>query len=277
MKTKHNKKRNTAFIFEALIREMSKAIIDKDSSTKNKIVTLLREHFRQGAVLERELQCYRALTEKSGFDNYTAEKTIHRAKDAYNSLDKQKIFEEQSVVIGKINKDISSSVFSNFVPNYRSFATIAQIFSSTTPVKQKVIMEQRVLEVLTSSSDPKGDQLVPTDNLVVVNFIEKFNDQYDTLLSEQKNLLNKYIFSFNNDDADFKVTMFEELKRIKTAVLDSLKSEEVSSDETMVSNSRKIIEQIESINVSNIGDKELKTVLKLQNLVNEYKSDAINN
>ena len=138
-------------------------------------------------------------------------------------------------------------------------------------------MEQRVLEVLTSSSDPKGDQLVPTDNLVVVNFIEKFNDQYDTLLSEQKNLLNKYIFSFNNDDADFKVTMFEELKRIKTAVLDSLKSEEVSSDETMVSNSRKIIEQIESINVSNIGDKELKTVLKLQNLVNEYKSDAINN
>ena len=99
MKTKHNKKRNTAFIFEALIREMSKAIIDKDSSTKNKIVTLLREHFRQGAVLERELQCYRALTEKSGFDNYTAEKTIHRAKDAYNSLDKQKIFEEQSVVI----------------------------------------------------------------------------------------------------------------------------------------------------------------------------------
>ena len=217
------------------------------------------------------------MTEKSGFDNYTAEKTIHRAKDAYNSLDKQKIFEEQSVVIGKINKDISSSVFSNFVPNYRSFATIAQIFSSTTPVKQKVIMEQRVLEVLTSSSDPKGDQLVPTDNLVVVNFIEKFNDQYDTLLSEQKNLLNKYIFSFNNDDADFKVTMFEELKRIKTAVLDSLKSEEVSSDETMVSNSRKIIEQIESINVSNIGDKELKTVLKLQNLVNEYKSDAINN
>ena len=134
-----------------------------------------------------------------------------------------------------------------------------------------------MLEVLTSSSDPKGDQLVPTDNLVVVNFIEKFNDQYDTLLSEQKNLLNKYIFSFNNDDADFKVTMFEELKRIKTAVLDSLKSEEVSSDETMVSNSRKIIEQIESINVSNIGDKELKTVLKLQNLVNEYKSDAINN
>ena len=276
MKTKHNKKRNTAFIFEALIREMSKAIIDKDSSTKNKIVTLLREHFRQGAVLEKELQCYRALTEKSGFDNYTAEKTIHRAKDAYNSLDKQKIFEEQSVVIGKINKDISSSVFSNFVPNYRSFATIAQIFSSTTPVKQKVIMEQRVLEVLTSSSDPEDDQLVPTDNLVVGNFIEKFNDQYDTLLSEQKNLLNKYIFSFNNDDADFKVTMFEELKRIKTAVLDSLKSEEVSSDEIMVSNSRKIIEQIESINVSNIGDKELKTVLKLQNLVNEYKSDAIN-
>ena len=59
-------------------------------------------------------------------------------------------------------------------------------------------------------------------------------------------------------------------------MLDSLKSDEVSSDETMVSNTKKIIEQIESIDVSNIGDKELKKVLKLQSLVNEYKSDAIN-
>ena len=276
MKTKHNKKRNTAFIFEALIREMSKAIIDKNNSTKDKIVTLLKEHFRQGMILERELQCYKALTERSGFDNYTAEKTIHRAKDAYNSLDKQKIFQEQSVVISKINKEISPSVFSNFVPNYRSFATIAQIFSSTTPVKQKVIMEQRVLEVLTSSGDASNDDLVSTDSLVVGNFIQKFNDQYDTLLSEQKSLLNKYIFSFNSDNADFKVSLFQELKRIRSAVLDSLKSDEVSSDETMVSNTKKIIEQIESIDVSNIGDKELKKVLKLQSLVNEYKSDAIN-
>jgi len=137
-------------------------------------------------------------------------------------------------------------------------------------------MEQRVLEVLTSSGDASNDDLVSTDSLVVGNFIQKFNDQYDTLLSEQKSLLNKYIFSFNSDNADFKVSLFQELKRIRSAVLDSLKSDEVSSDETMVSNTKKIIEQIESIDVSNIGDKELKKVLKLQSLVNEYKSDAIN-
>ena len=33
-KTKHNKKRNTAFLYEALIREMTKAVVSKNQEQK---------------------------------------------------------------------------------------------------------------------------------------------------------------------------------------------------------------------------------------------------
>ena len=39
-KTKHNKKRNTAFLYEALIREMTKAVVSKNKEQKNKIVDI---------------------------------------------------------------------------------------------------------------------------------------------------------------------------------------------------------------------------------------------
>ena len=35
MKLKHNKKRNTAFLYEALVKEITKAVMDKDVEKKN--------------------------------------------------------------------------------------------------------------------------------------------------------------------------------------------------------------------------------------------------
>jgi hypothetical protein len=53
-----------------------------------------------------------------------------------------------------------------------------------------------------------------------------------------------------------------------------LLSEDIKDDEQMLANTKLVIEQIESFNVSKFNEKDLKKVLKLQNLVNEYNSDA---
>ena len=45
MKIRHNKKRNTAFVYEALIREGTAAILKKDEAKRDKIVALLKKHF----------------------------------------------------------------------------------------------------------------------------------------------------------------------------------------------------------------------------------------
>ena len=48
MKAKHNKKRNTAFIFEALSQEMTKAIIDKNEDRRADVTKIVATFFRKG-------------------------------------------------------------------------------------------------------------------------------------------------------------------------------------------------------------------------------------
>ena len=95
MKAKHNKKRNTAFLFEVLVRELTKGVVSRDTSRSAQIKGILKEHFSKGAALAQELDCYRALDQVEPIDRYTAEKLIFRAKTAYDALDKEEIFTEQ--------------------------------------------------------------------------------------------------------------------------------------------------------------------------------------
>ena len=93
MKVKHNKKRNTAFLYEALVRELTKSVVDKDVARTRKVKAILKEHFRSGMVLFSELGCFNALADKSSLDQYTAEKMVFRAKKEYDQLDQQDIFQ----------------------------------------------------------------------------------------------------------------------------------------------------------------------------------------
>jgi len=274
MKNKHNKKRNTAFVYESLIREMSKAIIGKDRNKKQAILEIFRNHFPKGSILEKELQCYRAIMSEQQLDNYTAEKMIHRVRLQYNKLNQQKIFEEQSKLIKTINKTLTSSMFSNFVPNYKDFATIAQIFSDRTPVGKKVILEKQIMEKMTSPKNTKEEPMKSVDSLVVKNFIGKFNESYSSLLPEQKNLLSKYIQSFGENEVDFRLAVGSELKRIHESVKKSMRLPDIAADEEMINNTNKVLQKIENLNVSNIDDRDLKSILKLQSLVKEYEKDA---
>tara|TARA_R100001460_G_scaffold11520_1_gene26887 strand:+ start:139 stop:969 length:831 start_codon:yes stop_codon:yes gene_type:complete len=275
MKVKHNKKRNTAFLYETLVRELTKAVVDKDSVRTQKVKTILKEHFRSGMVLFSELGCFNALADKSSLDQYTAEKMVFRAKKEYDQLDQQDIFKEQSAVIKKVHTNLGKDVFNNFVPNYKSYATVAQIFGDKLPVKNRVLMEQKVIETLTSSPSVKED-LQPVDNLVVKSFTDRFNEEYTDLLPEQKDLLNRYIISFNENEADFKLFAGTELKRIQESVQGSLDFDEVKEDEEMIENTKQVLQQLSEFNVANLREQEILKILKLQKLVREYEDDANN-
>ena len=60
---KHNKKRNTAFLYECLIRELTKAILKEDKQKQTKVKGLLREFFAKGKALSKELKLYSSLLE----------------------------------------------------------------------------------------------------------------------------------------------------------------------------------------------------------------------
>jgi len=48
---KYNKKRNTAFLYEALVRELTKASVENDAERADIITAVIKEHFKKGTVL----------------------------------------------------------------------------------------------------------------------------------------------------------------------------------------------------------------------------------
>ena len=274
MRVKHNKKRNTAFLYEVLARELTKSIIHNETVRSVRVKNIIKEFFNERQPMGRELSCYTPLMQKVNTTELVAQKIILECKRRHSKIDEHEVFNEQSRLIKRINVDLGKEVFNTFVPNYRSYATVAQIFSSKTPISHQVLLEEKIAKTLLSPLEEVADSLEGADSLVVKNFVNRFNDEYKVLLPEQKELLKKYITSFGDSAVDFQLYLGGQLQKIHQQVSESLISEEVQNDEDMEKNTHEVLERINNFNVSEIGTKELLGILKLQNLANEYKKDA---
>tara|TARA_R100001015_G_C4630262_1_gene191766 strand:+ start:2050 stop:2880 length:831 start_codon:yes stop_codon:yes gene_type:complete len=276
MKTKYNKKRNTAFVYEALIREGTSAILQGDHERKNTVVKLIKKHFASDSILYKDLQCYQSLYETNNLEKETCEKIIKEAKLASRLLDTQGLFVSQTDLINDVNKELEPSVFNNFVPNYKSLANIYKMFSHSTDPKSAVILEGLVLENMCEPVQKEPEPAV--DSIVVESFVEKFNAKYgQTLLSEQKTLLNLYISSFVDNSLELKMFLNEEITRLKKELNESKSKEEICSDEQMVEKTNLVLEKLNTLK-DNFADHEmLFTILKVQQLVGEINKDANSN
>jgi len=269
MKTKYNKKRNTAFVYEALIREGTSAILQGDHDRKNTVVKLIKKHFAPDSILYKDLQCYQSLYGSQGLDKEVCEKIMKEAKLGHRVLDPHGLFVSQTDLIKDVNKELEPAVFNNFVPNYKSLANIHKMFNSMSSPKESVILEQAVLKQMSDSADSTND--FDVDNLVVEEFVKKFNSKYDSvLLEEQKQLLSLYISSFVDNALEFKMFLNEELTRLKTELVNSKNNEHVSTDDEMISKTNTIIEKLETLSKGEADTNMLLTVLKVQELVKEF-------
>lgn len=271
MTTKHNKKRNTAFIFEALSMEMTKAIISKDEQKRNTIASIVKANFAKGTELRKELDIYRQLNESSEMDKEMATRILQEAKTQHQSIDKDKLFAEQTALINAINKSLSKNVFSNFVGNYKHLATISQIFNSDAKIKERILMENTIVSAMTKEEEPENMKSV--DNVVYKTFAKSFNEQYSEILPEsQKALLGKYITSFSDNGLDFKLYLNEEVGRLKEKVKESLETEEIKSDKEMTESTNRVYELLEDIAKRPIDDEVVEKVLNVQSFVQEVES-----
>ena len=275
MKNKHNKKRNTAFVFEALAREATVAIIKGDIERKAKVVSIVRKHFTSDSLLKKDLECYRSLYENQNLDETTSKKIVEAVLAAKRLIDPDGLFRQQTEVIKDINKELSPQTFNNFVPNYKSLATIAKMFNTNSP-KQKVMLEAKILEGMVGGINT--EVLEPMDSLTFRTFTKKFNQKNrDDLLQEQKELLNRYISSFSNEELELKIYLNRELGRLKESLEKATEVEEVAADEEMINKTKLVKERLESLSSeTTLTEATLFTILKTQELVKEIYDDGSN-
>lgn len=274
MRLKHNKKRNTAFVYEALVRELTKSIVKNNKNKQSKIVSIMKEHFAKGTELNKELDLYKSVYETKSIEKRLAEKIIVEAKKNYSDLNRKTIFQEQSALINKINKTLSKNLFDNFVPNYKNLATVYSIFQEALPVKDRVLLEENIIQQMSESCATEEEEQQPIDNIVYSTFVTKFNDQYSETLSEsQKNLLGKYISSFSDNGLELKYYLNEEIGNLKEQLTECKSVPVISEDETLKNKVDQVYSVLDSYKDKEIDSDLIEVVLKTQDLLEEIKQD----
>ncbi len=274
MRFKHNKKRNSAFVFEALTREFAMATLKKDVTRIKKVKQVLKEVFNKEQLMYKELKLYKALLETKLVDYVTAEKIIYEVRRAYASFGEKELRDEHTAAIHKINHDLGPSVFQNYVSNYKSIASAYQIFhDSDLNVKDKVLLERKFVNsmVYKEEAQPVVEK-EPVDEIVVKTFIKKFNKTFGSLMMEQKTLISKYMGSLNSDDIELKIYVNEELQRLKEELNNSLSTEEFQADELMKKKAVKVLSLMEGFKTKRkYSRKDLVFLLKAQELIKEIQ------
>ncbi len=267
----HNKKRNTAFLYEVLLREGTKSALEKNVEKIMLVKNIILEHFHPNSNLYKELQLYRALLDNKVEEQY-AEKYLKEVEYRYEKIDKKAIFNEQSKLINTINKKIGTKAYNSFIPNYKDLATIAQIFNSTTPVKEKILLEQSIVDKIKVISESAQQEMKSIDNILFKTFNKKFNDKYSSLLNEQKELLSKYVMSFENNGVELKIYLNEEVERLKTLVKESLKKDEIANSQELVQKTQNALNYLNNFNqIKELSQDNLKKILKIQQFVHEVE------
>lgn len=271
MSKSHNKKRNTAFLYEALILELTKATIKNDPAYRSAISVILKKHFNKNSILARELDCYRALTEERVIDPYTFEKIIIEAKRTYANLDLNAVFVAQSALIADMNQSLNKDVYSNFVPNYKHLATISKILHPRTPVARRVLFEKKLLDA--SAVIVEVQPLQPINTLVYKTFVKKFNEAYDSkLLDEQKVLLRHYISSLADGQIQLKLYINEELGRLQAELNQVLRESQIKENPEVKVKIQEVTALIEGdLSKREINAEYVLDVLKIQQLAADVK------
>ncbi len=269
---KHNKKRNTAFLYESLIKELTVAIVRKNNDRKNVILGMIKENFTKGSILRDELEIYKSILEnKDKMTKDFSARFLFETKKDFSKLDRKDVFNSQTNLIDTINKQLSNSVFKNFVPNYKNIATVGQwLASDSLDAKSRLIIETKVIQILQPKKNNKPVEMKHIDNLTYNTFVDKFNETYDkTLREKQKALLTNYIVSFSDNGLGLKSFMNEEVGRLKNKLKNIIELKESNPNPSHLEEVKKVLVKLEEFKSNPINEDMVKRLFYIQDLAEE--------
>lgn len=264
---KHSKFKNTGFIFELLVRQITSEIMS--GKTSSKAEKILKEFFSSKKELSKELKLYQYLINEKYNSESKAEKFVETVCEARKRLDEQKLIKEKYNLIKQIKENYNIDEFvKSPISNYKSLASIYKVFEATITkesfepkdiVNSKFTIVENIINSSIENKDKKVNDRVleeyrkQDEEVRMLSYkmlVENFNKKYNNLSEEQKNLLKEYINNINNTG---------KLKEYVNNEVNSL-SEGLKQIGSKVSDKVTKIKLAETI--SNI--KKIKTVKKLK-------------
>lgn len=282
MKVKHSKYKNTGLIFELLVKQIAADTLSRKDSPAVKI---LKKFYTGNTSLVREFKLYDFVLKNKGIGQKKAESIISTIVELSRKIDTATLSKQKYELIKELKNHYNlEDFFSIKVESYKPLAALYCLMEAQNTeglvdpqvfVDNKTTLLEHFLQTKQDGANAK-DTLIEEYSkydkdlrlLTYKILLEKFNNKYDNLLPEQKNILKEFIISANST-TKLRTIVNEELEKIqkqittlRTKVEDQIvkiKLDEVFKSITPVKNTEKVT------------DNHLVSLMQYYELVGELK------
>ena len=280
MKIKHSKYKNTGILFELLVRQITADTLKGGDSPA---IDILKKYFVKSE-LSREYKLYESILKSKilseSHANVYVETTISNSKHLNRSILKKQKYNLINEI--KQNYDLAT-FFGSKLSNYKVLASIYTLMESnnTTSPDNKQLINNKInlLEHLTKkeSNSLESKEIVLQEfstydkdvrSLTYRILLEKFNEKYDSLNSDQKQVLKEYI---NSVDSTPGLRKFYNSKivELKNKLLEGSKNIDDKATKIKIVEISKMLTKLGK--TSKVGDNNLVDLLQYYELVKEIQ------
>jgi hypothetical protein len=268
MYIRHSKFKNTGILFEVIVRQItSETLSGKESPAR----TILQQHF-VNTELGKEYKLYETIFNSKNLDSNKANTVLDVVLEQSQKLNRSKLKKEKYNLIKSLKEHYDvEDLFKTQLQNYKAQAslyTLIETYNTSKLVDHNQIIDNKVtlLEHLTKSSVERNDVKVDVIDefksqdqdvrtLTYYILLEKFNDKYSSLNSNQKRVLKEFIEAVDNTPT-LKKFYNDEVRFIKSEIKNQSKS----------TNSEVIKIKLNEVN-SLLTELDKRTVIKNNHLV----------
>lgn len=232
MKVKHSKFKNTAILFELLVKQITQEVLS--NSTKNLSEKIIKEFFNSRKELAKELKLYNWIVKERFSSNDDAKLFLSEVIEERKKLDESKLAKEKYNLIKTIKESYELDKFlSSNLQNYKLLASIYKVFESKAQgikveIRDYIDSNNTILEHITNERPTKKPQdklyeefKKQSEDLRLLTYkllIENFNSKYSNLDDSQKGLLREFINNVSNTST-FPKFINEETKKALSALI----------------------------------------------------------
>jgi hypothetical protein len=228
---KHSKYKNTGVLFELLVRQSTSDLM---SNKDPKAVKIFKKFFTN-TELGKEYNLYNTILNAPKLNETKAEILISTVLDQARKLNYERINKEKYNLIKEIKKHYDiDDFFKAKIDTYRIYASIFTLLESlqakqTSDTKQIITNKLTLLEHITKETLTERkvaskvvEEFMKEDKeiriLAYKILVEKFNEKYASLSTEQKDLLKEYINNVS-DTKKLRTYLNTKLLEVKTELV----------------------------------------------------------
>lgn len=267
---KHNKRRSTGIVYELLLQEAAAALVDGDVPQSERVIDIIKRHFRPGTELHKEARLFGALARTTASTRTVAETILREAKAAAQGVKLKKLDSEKTALIREISHVCNPNVFySRRVPQYRTLATVQTLMddwreNSISSLPKRAEYEEAVVNWLTEAKEINSleSHVEPDVDPLVLKLMErKVKEKLSASLSQtQCKIVDTYVLA----DKTALEKVLAEVKQTAVTLLTAEKDEPKVND---------VLESVKQLPVSRaqIDDKVIERYMDVAVLIDTMK------